>query len=152
MGHMRLRILCLLGGLVATLAFTLPVSAHANLVRAEPGISASVPTAPASLRLSFSEAPEPRYSEVDLFNATHERFDKGDLHVAPDDKESLIVDVRDLPQGIYTVVWKTTSAVDGHTTGGSFAFAVGAASLAGRGDAEHRDLLRADTFEWRRNG
>lgn len=128
---MRLRVLCILSGLVVTLAFAIPVSAHANLVRAEPGISASVPTTPASVRLYFSEAPEPRYSEVDIFNATHERFDKGDLHVAPDDKESLIVDVRDLPQGIYTVVWKTTSAVDGHTTGGSFAFAVGAASITG---------------------
>ncbi len=131
MGHMRLRILCILSGLVATLAFTVPVSAHANLVRAEPGISASVPTAPTSVRLYFSEAPEPRYSEVDIFNATHERFDKGDLHVVPDDRESLIVSVRDLPQGIYTVVWKTTSAVDGHTTGGSFAFAVGTASITG---------------------
>lgn len=128
---MRLRVLCILGGLITTLAFTVPVSAHANLVRAEPGISASAPTAPATVRLYFSEAPEPRYSEVDVFNAAHERFDKGDLHVAPDDKESLIVGVRDLPQGIYTVVWKTTSAVDGHTTGGSFAFAVGAASITG---------------------
>ena len=35
--------------------------------------------------------------------------------------------VRPLPQGTNTVVWKTGSAVDGHTTGGSFVFAVGAA-------------------------
>lgn len=131
MDHVHLRALCILSGIIAALAIALPVSAHANLVRAEPGISASVPTAPATVRLSFSEAPEPRYSDVTIFNATRERFDTGDLHVAPDDRESLIIGVRDLPQGIYTVVWKTTSAVDGHTTGGSFAFAVGAASITG---------------------
>ncbi len=130
MGNVRLRVLLILSGLVAALAFTIPVSAHANLVRAEPGISASVATAPTDLRLYFSETPEPRYSEVSVLNAERQRFDKGDLHPAPGDNGSLIVGLRDLPQGVYTVIWKTTSAVDGHTTGGSFAFVVGTAALA----------------------
>ncbi|MGI8689570.1 MAG: copper resistance CopC/CopD family protein [Thermomicrobiales bacterium] len=131
---MRLRILLILSGFVAALACTIPVSAHANLVRAEPGISASVTTAPTDLRLYFSETPEPRYSEVSVLNAERQRFDKGDLHPAPGDNGSLIVGLRDMPQGVYTVIWKTTSAVDGHTTGGSFAFVVGTATLT-PGDA-----------------
>lgn len=117
-------------GLIIALALSAPVSAHANLVRAEPGISASVATAPTAIRLFFSETPEPRYSEITVYNGARQRFDKGDLHAAPGDSASLIVGVRDLPQGIYTVIWKTTSAVDGHTTGGSFAFVVGTATLA----------------------
>lgn len=122
MRRLAIVVLILLAARVGT---TIPVSAHANLVQAEPGMGASVRTAPTSVRLSFSEVPEPRYSDIDVFGALQERFDTGEVRVAPNDKESLIVSVRDLPQGIYTVVWKTTSAVDGHTTGGSFAFGVG---------------------------
>jgi copper transport protein len=122
---MRMRLL--LGFIVSLAAclLAIPASAHANLVRAEPGIGVSVPTAPTTIRLSFSERPEPRYSEIAVYSATHERFDRNDLRPAPDDAESLVVGVRDLPQGVYTVVWKTVSALDGHNTGGSFAFAVG---------------------------
>lgn len=127
---MRMRILAMLAGILVALFIAAPVSAHANLVRAEPGIGASVPTAPTTVRLSFSEAPEPRYSTITVFDAARERFDNGDPRAAPDDAQSLIVGVRDLPQGVYTVVWKTTSAVDGHTASGTFAFGVGAASVA----------------------
>jgi copper transport protein len=114
----------------AVCAATTPASAHANLVRAEPDINASVLTAPTTVRLSFSEAPEPRYSQIMVYNAAHERFDRNDLHAAPGDRESLIVSLRDMPGGIYTVVWQTVSAVDGHETGGSFAFSVGPGQLS----------------------
>ena len=81
---------------------------------------------------SLVRRPEPRYSEIAVYNAVHERFDKNDLRPAPDEKEALIVtSVRDLPQGVYTVVWKTVSALDGHNTGGSFAFVVGTAAPRG---------------------
>lgn len=126
---MRIRIVVVLMGALVALFVAAPVSAHANLVRAEPGIGASVATAPTTVRLSFSEAPEPRYSTVTVFNAAHERFDNDDLHAAPDDRLSLIVGVRGMPQGVYTVVWKTTSADDGHTESGTFAFGIGAASV-----------------------
>ncbi len=126
---MRTRILIVLVGMLATLTLAMPVSAHSYLVRAEPGIGASVPTAPKAVRLVFSEAPEPRYSAVTVLNAARERFDTDDLHAAPDDGASLIVGVRDMPQGVYTVVWKTTSAVDGHTASGTFSFGIGAAPV-----------------------
>jgi len=110
----------------------LPVSAHANLVEAEPGIGATVAKAPTSLRLTFSETPEPRYSDVTVFDAAKGRFDRGDLHPASNMPDTLLVDLKDgLPDGVYTVIWKTVSAVDGHNTGGSFAFVVGAGTLSG---------------------
>jgi copper transport protein len=126
---MRIRFRLSFGVLLAAMILTVPVSAHANLVRAEPGIGASVPTAPPTIRLFFSERPEPRYSDIAVYNPAHERLDKNDLRVAPDDPEALVISVRDLPQGTYTVVWKTVSALDGHNTGGSFAFAVGNAPI-----------------------
>lgn len=126
---MRTRTLIVLVGVLATLALAMPVSAHANLVRAEPGIGTSVATVPKTVRLTFSETPEPRYSTVTVLNAARERFDNDDLQVAPNNRDALMISVRDMPQGVYTVVWKTTSAVDGHTASGTFSFGIGATSV-----------------------
>ncbi|HEX5503336.1 MAG TPA: copper resistance protein CopC, partial [Thermomicrobiales bacterium] len=111
--------------LLAALAWPAAASAHANLVRSEPGASAAVPTAPSAVQLWFSERPDPRYSDIAVYDASTQRYDQGGVQAAPGDPLSLSVKVRALPQGTYTVVWKTTSAVDGHTSEGSFAFAVG---------------------------
>ena len=41
---------------------------------------------------------------------------------------TLSVPVGPLPDGVYTVAWRTVSAADGHTAAGSFAFSVGASA------------------------
>ena len=45
----------------------------------------------------------------------------------PNDHKSMTVTVPDLPQGTYTVVWKTLSAADGHAVKGA---SVGAQRIA----------------------
>lgn len=120
--------LFLLGGLLlcwCLLAAPAPVAAHANLVRAEPAAGVAVPVAPAEVRIWFSEQPEARYSEIAVYDANRQRYDTGGTRPLPGDALALVVGVRELPEGIYSVVWKANSAVDGHTTTGSFAFAVG---------------------------
>ncbi|MFN8452369.1 MAG: copper resistance protein CopC [Anaerolineae bacterium] len=44
--------------------------------------------------------------------------------------EADVVAPGDLPDGVYTVSWRAISAADGHSTRGSYAFSVGAVSLA----------------------
>lgn len=122
-------VLVYVGCALVALSLPAPASAHANLVRAEPAIGSSVPAALSIVRLYFSEQPELRYSEIAVYSADHQRYDTDDLAVATGDSTALTVGVRALPQGIYTVVWKTTSAVDGHATSGSFAFGIGLAQL-----------------------
>jgi copper transport protein len=90
--------------------------AHANLDRADPPPGTQLDQSPTQLRLTFSEAVDGSFSRVQLLNTRGDAVDRGDSHVAPGDPLSLIVAVPDqLPDGVYTVAWRTLSAVDGHT-------------------------------------
>jgi copper transport protein len=124
----RFRFAAFLAFLVFALAGTLgpaPVAAHANLDRAEPAVRSAVPVAPAEIRLFFTEPPELRYSEIAVYDANLQRREQGQLRAIPGDPLGMAIDLQPLPEGNYTVAWKALSSVDGHTTTGSFAFAVG---------------------------
>ena len=100
--------------------------AHANLVRSLPEANSVLDTAPSELRLWFSEAPEPRFSEVQLLNSSGQRVDAvGPLHPDANDPTLLVAPLGHLSPGVYTVSWRATSADDGHITEGAFAFVVG---------------------------
>src|SRR5215213_1844895 len=111
--------------LLGLLLSPLTASAHANLARSEPVASSANAISPTEIRLWFSENPEPKYSEIKVYDANLQRYDQGTLRPIPGDALGLAIGVRELPQGVYTVAWKALSAVDGHETQGSFAFAVG---------------------------
>jgi copper transport protein len=117
------------GGLLALLlAFALAgaASAHANLVRSDPASGAVLATAPTQIQLWFSEQPDPHFSDIQVLDTTRQRVDAGDVHVASGDPLSLIVGVKPgIQDGLYTVAWKTVSAVDGHLVNGNFPFYVG---------------------------
>lgn len=101
-------------------------SAHANLVRSDPASGAVLNAAPQQVQLWFSEQPDPHFSDVQVLDAQRQRADAGDMHVAPGDPLSLVVGVKpNLPDGLYTVSWKTVSAVDGHVVNGNVPFYVG---------------------------
>jgi copper transport protein len=101
-------------------------SAHANLVRSDPASGAVLASAPSQIQIWFSEQPEPHFSDIQLLDANRQRVDAGDMRVAAGDPLSLIVGVRSgIPDGLYTVAWKTVSAVDGHLVNGNFPFYVG---------------------------
>ncbi len=101
-------------------------AAHANLVRSDPAASAVLATAPAQVQLWFSEEPDPHFSDVQVLDAGGRRVDRADMRAAPGDSLSLIAGVQSpLADGLYTIVWKTVSAVDGHLVSGSVPFYVG---------------------------
>lgn len=109
-------------------------SAHANLVRSNPPADAVLPSgqAPNQVQLWFSEQPDPNYSQIQVLNIHSQTVSVGNLRVAPDDNQSLIEALKpNLPDGTYTVVWKTVSAVDGHIVKSAFSFVVGVASPGG---------------------
>src|SRR4030088_2220821 len=95
--------------------------AHANLERVEPAQGAQMDQPPRQLQLFFSEAVDGSFSRVQLLNAQRDAVDRGDSHVAANDPRSLAVSLPDqLPNGVYTVSWRTLSAVDGHTVNGAY--------------------------------
>ena len=99
--------------------------AHANLVRSEPAANSVLADSPPAVQLWFSETPEPRFSEIAVYTSASVPVKTGALQVAPEDHNALFIKLDPLPPGTYTVAWKALSAVDGHTTAGAFAFAVG---------------------------
>ncbi|MDE3076428.1 MAG: copper resistance protein CopC, partial [Chloroflexota bacterium] len=71
---MRLRA----GGLMAGIALSLLLGtgaalAHANLTRSEPAGNANLPAAPAKVQLWFSERPEPRLTEIQVYDSQRQR-------------------------------------------------------------------------------
>ncbi|MCX6024606.1 MAG: copper resistance protein CopC [Chloroflexi bacterium] len=118
--------LALLAGLVACLAPAGPAFAHAELDRSEPAANSSVAASPNVVRLWFTEDIEPRFSDASILDASGRRVDAGSAPVA-DDRRQIAIALRGLPQGGYTVAWRTLSSVDGHAARGSFAFGVGVA-------------------------
>ncbi len=138
---MKLRFFTFTLTLTLTLALALPVFAHAELVRSSPEANAALDRAPAQIELAFSEALEPSFSEIQVLDSNGIRVDSADSRLDPADPARLLISVRSLPDGVYTVAWKVLSAVDGHVTEGAFPFAVGkvdAASLAAAGQASRQ--------------
>ena len=124
--------------LVAVLAFigvgvlASPADAHALLKRSYPAAGASLPRAPHEVLLDFTEAPEPSLSTVALLDSSGQTVaGVGQPTPVPGNAEELRVALPRLADGVYTVNWRTVSKVDGHVTGGSFAFGIGVEAPSG---------------------
>lgn len=111
--------------LAATAALLAPVTAfaHAQLLKAVPGVGTTVSAAP-SITLAFSEPVEPGFSGVGLTDAAGKAVPLGKPASDPAGKATLVVAVKTrLAPGLYTVRWHAVS-VDTHRTQGTFTFTV----------------------------
>jgi len=121
MRRLAVIVACVLGG-AALLGGA--AEAHANYVRSNPASDARLVKAPTEIRIEFSEPPDPKGSEIQVLDTNGVRHDKRDVGLSGD-PNGLRVSVDPIPDGGYLVAWTATSAVDGHTTKGNFAFVVG---------------------------
>jgi len=105
--------------------------AHAYLDHADPPPGSILAQAPTQLRLVFSERLEASFSQVHVLNTGRESVDRGGSHSDPDDPLALLVSLPPgLPDGVYTVAWRTVSADDGHAETGAYTLAFGVAAGA----------------------
>src|SRR5215813_13382561 len=119
-------VLLLLGLVVMSpLGLARSVWAHANLLRAVPESTAVLQQPPARVTLWFSEHIASGFSAIQVLDAQGRRVDNDDNAVDQEDATMLTVTLRPVPNGLYTVVWKNVSTVDGHRLRVSFVFAVG---------------------------
>ncbi|MBI3522619.1 MAG: copper resistance protein CopC/CopD [Chloroflexi bacterium] len=102
--------------------------AHANYIRSNPAADARLVRPPTEVRISFSESPDAKGSEIAVFDESGKHYETGTLHPSGDEN-GLAIAVGSLGDGGYTVAWTALSAIDGHTTKGNFVFAVGNAPL-----------------------
>ena len=103
-----------------------PADAHAILLRTAPSPQTTVPRAPTAVQLFFSEPVEVTFGAVRVFDVDAHRVDQGRITRAAANRE-VVVPVRRLGNGTYTVTWRVVSA-DGHPVHGGFGFYVGAPS------------------------
>ena len=98
--------------------------AHAVLRAADPREGATLGDPPAAVRLTFSETPDVSLSEVRVVGTTGADYQVGRPVLVLTDPLSISINVRPLDRGVYTVSWRIVSSVDGHATGGAYAFGV----------------------------
>jgi len=102
--------------------------AHAELIRSDPPADGLSVTSPDQLTMTFTEEvvrdrPAPN---VTLLDESGSIVGPNPLEInEPDDARALIVEIPELDRGTYTVSWTVTSATDGHTLSGAYAFRVG---------------------------
>jgi len=99
------------------------VSAHAFLEHSDPPVGGKVHSAPAAVRIWFTEAIEPAFSSIQVLDATGKQVDKKDTHLDPSDRSLLEVSLPRLGPGTYKVAWRVVS-LDTHVTKGDFTFQV----------------------------
>src|SRR5260370_25831226 len=114
----RILFFCLLGLLPVA-----HVCAHAFLERSDPAVGAKVHSAPAVVRIWFTEAIEPVFSGIQVFDAAGKQVDKKNTHLNPSNRSLLQISLPPLGPGTYKVVWRVVS-VDTHATKGDFTFQV----------------------------
>jgi copper transport protein len=123
---MKFRLLFLLVILFVALGPSLARSAeaHANYVSSSPAANAILLSPPASVAITLSEAARPGSPTIRVTNVTGVREDNGAATVNASRPQEIGVALLPIGPGIYTVTWTVVSAVDGHFTAGSFAFAI----------------------------
>jgi copper transport protein len=100
-------------------------SAHARLVKAIPAPGSVLAVAPTQVHLFYDEDVDPNFSEVQVLDKNLQRVDNNDVKPVPGDSKQLLITLKPLSDGTYTVAWKALSNTDGHITRGNFAFSVG---------------------------
>lgn len=119
MSNLRLTV-----ALAAALAWSAAsAQAHAFLEHAEPPVGAKCKSAPAEVRIAFSEKLEAAFSSIKVSDAAGQQVDKNDTRLEAGQAALLRVSLTPLKPGLYRVTWRVVS-VDTHVTKGSFSFEV----------------------------
>jgi copper transport protein len=113
--------------MLASLAcLTMPASAaaHADLVGSTPAANSSLPDGPDELVLEFSEPVDPATVLVRVLDPQQTEIETPGDPLVEADGERLRLALPALEAGVYTVEYRVVSTVDGHATGGIFAFLI----------------------------
>ncbi|MGH9023783.1 MAG: copper resistance CopC/CopD family protein [Acidimicrobiia bacterium] len=107
-------------------------SAHPVLVRSQPSAGARLDTAPAEVRLWFSEVVVPAYARIEVRDAKGRSIggqgrNDDKIRVIPDEPTGVARRLA-VPEGRYRVAWRVLSSSDGHVVTGEFDFVVGEAA------------------------
>ena len=113
--------------IVATLVWMAgPAGAHALAISSTPAPGSDLVRPPTEVVILFTERPDPALSLMEVLDTSGAVRAGGRATPVPGRPTGLEIAVHGLGRGVYTVTWRTVSAVDGHLAAGSFAFGVNA--------------------------
>ncbi len=106
------------------------VDAHSRLESSTPSAGSILPSVPPTVSMTFTEAVDSSYSSASLVASTGETVSAITLTVDPQNAQTALLAIAspDQPPGVYTIVWRVLSAVDGHATTGTLSFSAGTGS------------------------
>ena len=107
--------------------------AHSELTSTVPASGASLTQSPKTIVMTFSENPDPKLSLVRVLDSAGQVVPgvSGVQSVPGKSQELQVTLSKPLTKGVYTVNWRSVSAVDGHVADGAFAFGLGTAPSPG---------------------
>jgi copper transport protein len=99
--------------------------AHALVRISDPPDGAILAHSPRAIVITFTEAPDPKLSQIVVLDTGGQRVLAGHATLVLGTASTISINVPPLADGVYTVSWRTVSAIDGHLATGVFAFAIG---------------------------
>lgn len=127
--HRGTVILLWVGVLLATIHYPLStaVLAHADYDDAVPAAGEVVSQAPQQVQVWFTQELFRREGQnsLEVYGPDDQKVDQDDAAIDDDNRKLMTVSLQsDLPNGVYTVRWRTLSADDGDDTEGEFQFTI----------------------------
>lgn len=98
--------------------------AHAVLSESHPRQGEVLSAAPTEVVVSFNEPIAAAFTPLKVVDQAGARVDTGDARILQPARDTVRVDLKPLPPGIYTAVYRVTS-LDSHPVEGSITFSVG---------------------------
>lgn len=105
--------------------FVQSAAAHAVPVTTNPRANSRLEEPPDELEIRFNEPIVPELSQIMILTQAGDEVAIGPLQ-SSEDNVRLFTDLPPLEDGSYLVSWQVLSAVDGHTTSGTYSFGLGA--------------------------
>ena len=106
-------------------AATAPANAHAAIESTDPANGELLDRAPSQIVLTFTEPPDLELTIVGVVDGSGASVPTGPPEGAPGANREVRFRLDPVPDGVYTVTWRTVSTTDGHVTAGAFSFGVG---------------------------
>jgi len=136
------RLLPAMAAFLAVLVPAAPAWAHAQLVSADPARDATLTTAPAAVRLEFSERLNPDFTTIVVSDAAQHRVPAAPPAISG--ARGTITFSSPPANGTYLVAYRVVS-VDGHTVQGSYPFTVADPARPAASEAAAPSLPPADS-------
>ena len=118
-------VLIVLTAIGLLLAAPQSASAHAALESSSPTSGELLATAPAEVTATFTEPLEQTYSQMELYDGLGNLVQGTSLTFGDDGYTMVLALPASLPEGTYSVLWRTFSTADGHPAQNYFTFTVG---------------------------